>query len=568
MRALWHYGTMPKRRLIFFFILFLAAFARFYKLGQVPFGLSQDETSLGYNAYSILMTGKDEHGQQYPLSFQAFGEYKLPGYIYLAVPFLALLGPTEIAIRLPSAIFGFLSVSLFYFLVKKTTRDETLSFVAMAFLALNPWHVHFSRAAFEVIPALFFLMLGAYWWLVFRAKGSAWYLGLSAFFLVVTLYTYNITKALAPLLFIGFLWLSRTQIQWKNPRFWLWLFPALGLAAPLIWGIFSAPDFHAISGTLLHSSARAQAELLELRSDVLWHSPLLAKVIFNQWVLTGYAYLKNIIGYLSIPFLFIYGGTNGNHDIDTVGMFYLFDIIGMVSGVIGLLRLKKLPEWAGMFALWLVLAVMVAAYTRESPHGARGIFIIPPLILLSAYGFQLLVRKLRTIGRKKFLTVGGVLLAFMFFELVHYFGAYYWRFPLVGFQSWRSADKQLVEFLAANQSEYDHIVFTPEINFMYTSLLYYLPYSPALFQEQIVRVPQDSEGFVWPQSFGKYRFASKETAQDGENTLFITDTTNTFPEDQIVGIIKHTARPIVVAEGQEIFQFPLEETAYVLIEKP
>ena len=48
-------------------ILALAAFLRFYKIGQVPPSLNWDEVAIGYNAYSILKTGKDEWGVPFPL---------------------------------------------------------------------------------------------------------------------------------------------------------------------------------------------------------------------------------------------------------------------------------------------------------------------------------------------------------------------------------------------------------------------------------------------------------------------------------------------------------------------
>ena len=60
-------------------ILALAAFLRFYKIGQVPPSLNWDEVAIGYNAYSILKTSKDEWGVTFPLlGFESFGEYKLP----------------------------------------------------------------------------------------------------------------------------------------------------------------------------------------------------------------------------------------------------------------------------------------------------------------------------------------------------------------------------------------------------------------------------------------------------------------------------------------------------------
>ena len=63
-------------------LIVIAGFLRIYKIATVPPGLNQDETAIGYNAYSILVTGRDEWGEKYPLYFKSFGDYKLPIYIY------------------------------------------------------------------------------------------------------------------------------------------------------------------------------------------------------------------------------------------------------------------------------------------------------------------------------------------------------------------------------------------------------------------------------------------------------------------------------------------------------
>ena len=71
-------------------ILVLAAALRLVNLSSVPPHLTQDEASLGYNAYSILKTGKDEYGQLLPVVFKSFGDYKPGLYIYLTVPTVAV----------------------------------------------------------------------------------------------------------------------------------------------------------------------------------------------------------------------------------------------------------------------------------------------------------------------------------------------------------------------------------------------------------------------------------------------------------------------------------------------
>ncbi|PJC80059.1 hypothetical protein CO009_02840, partial [Candidatus Shapirobacteria bacterium CG_4_8_14_3_um_filter_35_11] len=58
-------------------IILLAVALRFWNINSLP-SLNPDEAALGYNAYSLLLTGKDEHGQAWPIHFKSFGDYK-PG---------------------------------------------------------------------------------------------------------------------------------------------------------------------------------------------------------------------------------------------------------------------------------------------------------------------------------------------------------------------------------------------------------------------------------------------------------------------------------------------------------
>ena len=110
-------------RFLFITIILLAFILRFYRLADTPHDLYVDEVSIGYNTYSILKTGKDEHGQALPIFFKAFGEYKLPVYIYLTAASEAIFGKTSFAVRFPSAFFGSLSVVVFMLLIKLLTSN-------------------------------------------------------------------------------------------------------------------------------------------------------------------------------------------------------------------------------------------------------------------------------------------------------------------------------------------------------------------------------------------------------------------------------------------------------------
>src|SRR4051812_19724477 len=99
-------------------ILLLSAFLRFYDIGNDPPGLYIDEVSIGYNAYSILKTGKDEFGASFPMAFRSFGEYKMPVYIYTTSLAMALFGKSEFSVRFTSAFSGVVTILLFYVFVE------------------------------------------------------------------------------------------------------------------------------------------------------------------------------------------------------------------------------------------------------------------------------------------------------------------------------------------------------------------------------------------------------------------------------------------------------------------
>ncbi len=548
-------------------IIFLIAFvARFYHLGLIPDGLAQDETSIGYNAYSILKTGKDEYGKSYPISFKAFGEYKLPGYIYLSVPSIAVFGTTAFGVRFPSAVFGFLTVFLFYFFVKKLTKDEKLSIIATALLAINPWHIHFSRAAFEVVPALFFMLLGAYVFLLFIDSKKYFSLMVSACCFVFSLYIYNICKVLSPLLFIMLLFVYRKEIPLKKPTFWISFTPALFLLIPFFIDVFTSGGYTSTEGTLLYSSAVVQAPLLEVRSSVLLYNSLLATVFFNKWIQTSYVYFQHIASYFSPSFLFISGSDHGNHGIGNVGMFYLFEFITMAAGLIA--YIKKQHRWLTLLLLWAGLTILVASYTREAPHATRAFFLIPPLIILSAFGISTLFSIVQKIFQPLRLGIFAASILFAGYCIVYYFSSYYFHFPIVYGASWRSQDPYLIAYIVAHQQDYDQIIFDNASGFIYTSLLYYLPYDPGQFQSTVTRGPDDSEGFSKVHSFSKYVFTDVnwDSVRKQHKTLVVTKSEKLPSGIASLRVFNYRERPVAEVVGQQIFQFPAKDEAYAVVE--
>src|SRR5690242_17248270 len=103
-----------KTKAILILILLIASVLRLYSLSSIPGSLNQDEAALGYNAYSLVTTGADEHGKFLPFTLQSFGDGKLPVYSYITIPSILLFGLNEFSTRLPSALSGIISVFLVY----------------------------------------------------------------------------------------------------------------------------------------------------------------------------------------------------------------------------------------------------------------------------------------------------------------------------------------------------------------------------------------------------------------------------------------------------------------------
>src|SRR5690349_10275113 len=128
---------IEKKSLLFLFLIVIfGSFLRLYKVTTIPPGLYIDEIFIAYNANEIFTKGVDQYGQRYPLWFRAFGEYKMPAYIYSTVASIAAFGRTDFAVRAPSIFSGILTLIVFYFLTKRILEmDKTTLPVRPAFFA-------------------------------------------------------------------------------------------------------------------------------------------------------------------------------------------------------------------------------------------------------------------------------------------------------------------------------------------------------------------------------------------------------------------------------------------------
>src|SRR5829696_6261316 len=187
-----------------------------------PPGFYIDESSIAYNALTVARSGRDEHGEAWPLYVRAFGDYKNPTYVYLLAAVFRVTGPSVTAARLLSASLGAAAALLLGLLALRLTgRVEAGAVVACSAL-LTPWLYECSRLVFEVAAyplacVLFLLALR-------RASGRERWAASDVCALAVTLalltYTYSTRRLLAPLLAAGLAFfitrrnLARVFVTW------------------------------------------------------------------------------------------------------------------------------------------------------------------------------------------------------------------------------------------------------------------------------------------------------------------------------------------------------------------
>ena len=177
-------------KILLLLVLVLTVLLRFYNISSNPPSLYWEEAALGYDAYSILRTGKDFHGSPWPLvAFESFGDYKPSMYFYATVPFVSLFKLTPLAVRFPSALFGSLTVLLIFLLTKEFFKKPTIPLLSALFLSLSPWHLQLSRVGFEANLGLFFVALGA--WLFKKGLKKPILMIISVISLALSMYTYH-----------------------------------------------------------------------------------------------------------------------------------------------------------------------------------------------------------------------------------------------------------------------------------------------------------------------------------------------------------------------------------------
>lgn len=185
-------------------ILILGTITRLFLLGVTPgnSNLNQDEAFAAYEAYSLANYGMDSHGYHNPVYLVAWGSGMNALETYCMIPFVKLLGLNSVALRLPQAILGCITLVFVFLLIREISNEKTALWATFV-LAICPWHVMLCRWGLESNFIVGMLTIALY--LLIFAHKSRWKLILAGVFMGLVLYCYAAAWMVLPLIVIGML---------------------------------------------------------------------------------------------------------------------------------------------------------------------------------------------------------------------------------------------------------------------------------------------------------------------------------------------------------------------------
>lgn len=471
------------KKYLILLILIIAAFLRFYKLGEIPAGLHRDEAFLGYNAYSILKTGRDMSGNLLPLHLKSF-IYSPAGYSYFAIPPIAIFGLNPFSVRLASALFGTLTIALVYLLALELSKKSLVALLSAGLLAVSPWHINLSRTATENIIVTFFIVLGT---LLYLKKKL--FLSLLSFSLTLTLY--QAPRAFLPLFIPLLFLLYKTRFSKKTILLFF-----LTILLPIFLIIVSPQLSLRIRTVSLFADQKTQLNLDEnIREDGVAGTRLLTRLYHNKII--GYAdqFLKNYFAHFSYPFLFTDDALPDRYRVPGSGLLYLFELPLLLAGLYWLL---SKPSQGNLVILsWILLAPIGSALAFDDiPNLQRTALMIPALTIVSAFGI------VRT--KRVFLITLSIL---ALYNLSSYLHQYFTHQPIHQPWSRHEGYKELVTKVNTLLPSYQKAIVTNRESAPAIFFLFFGRYDPATYlKETTGKGIHDYDRA----DFGPYEFSQEE----------------------------------------------------------
>lgn len=395
-------------------VTLVAIFSRVLYLDTIPLGVYVDEAAQGYNAYSLLQTGKDEYGQPFPVFMRSFGAYTSALSLYFVIVPIKLLGLNTFALRLTPVIVGTLFSLVFTLLCGFLYPNRRLVAMMVGGLtvALLPTHILFSRGFFESPLSLLLFLLGLLCFVRHWPVRSALFFSLAA-------YAYQAQRLTVYLFALGLVvLLFKSWYQRKNIVFLM------------VFILSQIPMFY--FSTLPGPSKRFL--------NLTWIPQIMtnSKTPIQFIWLASKEYLSQYISYYNPYYLFWSPDPDAQRSLPQLSVFYPWQI---VVYLIGLLVLFKKSSHRKLYWWLLLVSPIAAAITKDPFSVLRASLIIIPTSLIVTDGSIQLITKFP--GK----LVWSIALVALFVSVAQLYRSLFILLPNERYTAWQYGYKELFSYI-------------------------------------------------------------------------------------------------------------------------
>ncbi len=527
---------MKRTQIFILLVVILFGFGlRMYRIHDVPRGMLVDEPNLGYNAYSILETGKDEFGTSYPLSFKSFGDYKFPAYIYASVLPIKILGLTTFAVRIVSILSGTLLILAMFLLLREFEFSYAHSLLGALITAVSPWTIILSRFAWESNLALLLFSTGLVFLVRAYKKTKPYALILAGLFFALASYSY------APYRVIPFMLLGLFSIyyiyQYKKKAvkpLALLLISFSVLMLPALPTIFSKEGAARMRQTSIFTKSNIRDEIIADRTDCANElPPLLCYVNINKPLTYARVITYHFIDMFSFNFLFQEGE---EAQFLTVDHFGLFPIVLIPFYVLGLLSLfTKADDKKRFLLLFTIVGFCIAGLPSaiaSSPQRIQLSALYPFLLLVIVGGVGVFSTKIKF--RYTTWMLSALLVVSSIFYMFSYVYVHAWKHQ----GNWAYLEQ--ISIFMGTQDEKTEIYIKPFFASPITYYAFYNKVDPTFYQKNVKLERPSDDGFAHAIQLGNIHVTHDADTiamcklQNKPDAIFITNERVEIPEGEIV----------------------------------
>ena len=550
--------------ILFIGISILFFFFRLYKLTSVPPHLHVDEISFGYNAYSLLKTGKDEYGVFLPFILRSFDDYRSAVLSYVMIPFIQFFGLTIFTLRITTVFISFVTLLSLYSITlsllnlgnaKKNVlsqNGEKYCALSAAFLyAVSPWSIFVSRIAIDTNLSLALFSAGFAFFLHYIIKKRVWNLYASFILFSATLYAYNGIKLFLPFFMFLTIILFSKEILKKKMHFIFAVVVSVLLLLPLLNAARSHDNLSRF--TYLNYLTQKESTILSLSSQRLVYDRANHNILGGVFDNRRFAWfpfsLTNYLSNINPTWLYADDEINIKYKVPGFGLFYILELPLLFVGLYFLTEKKVFSKKILiLLGVWFATAIIPAGMTIDTPNAVRIYPMLLVFLIIEAIGLYFIAKNIyeeKNLYKKILLSC--IILGIGAFSLLWFFSSYFYNFPREYSHLYHYGESEAVLYARAHEKEYKHILVSNrgDLTFSYIYYLFLNRYDPKKF---LAQGGTKSGNFFADHTIGKYVFLNPNISIDKDgitiinpafidnldkNTLYILDKSDLPKEENI-----------------------------------